>query len=129
MRMTDRVARRTALCAVGASVPFCGTLAARKKKRKPEQTAIITGTVFRGLGFSFPGVEVTVVDKASPKKKRRGTTNRRGEFAVPVPSGEAVYLVTARAKGFAALEKEVEIYGIERVSVNFRLAAEKGPRK
>ena len=129
MRMTDRVARRTALCAVGVFVPFCGTLAARPKKRKTEQTAIIAGTVFRGLGFSFPGVGITVVDKASPKKKRRGTTDRRGEFTVQVPSGEAVYLVTAKAKGFAALEKEVEIYGMERVSINFRLAPEKGPRQ
>ncbi len=127
--MTDRVVRRTALRAVGVFVPFYGTLAARKKKRKTQQTAIIAGNVFRGLGFSFPGVEITVVDKASPKKKQRGTTDRRGEFTVPVPSGEAVYLVTAKAKGFAALEKEVEIYGMERVSVNFRLAPEKGPRK
>ena len=127
--MTDRVARRTALCAVGVFVPFRGTLAARKKKRKTEQTAIIAGTVFRGVGFSFPGVEITVVDIASPKKQRRGTTDRRGEFAVHVPSGEAMYRVTARAKGFAALEKEVEVYGMERVTINFRLAPKKGPPK
>ena len=104
-------------------------LAARKKKREPEQTAIIAGTVFRGLGFSFPGVKITVVDKASPKKPRRGTTDRRGEFGVHVPAGEAVYIVTAKAKGFAALAKEVEIYGMERVTVNFRMTAETGPRK
>ena len=69
------------------------------------------------------------MDKASPKKKRRGTTDSRGEFAVHVPSGEVVYLATAKAKGFVTLEKEVEIYGMERVTVNFRLVPEKGRKK
>ena len=129
MRRVDRVTRRSVLGAVAISVPLCGTVSARKKKRKTEQTAIIAGTVFRGVGFSFPGVEITVVDKASPKKKRRGTTDSRGEFAVHVPSGEVVYLATAKAKGFVTLEKEVEIYGMERVTVNFRLVPEKGRKK
>ena len=129
MRRADRVTRRSAVRAVAVLVLSCRTVSARKKKRKIEQTAIIAGTVFRGVGFSFPGVEITVVDEAKPKKKRRGITDSRGEFAVHVPSGEAVYLVSARAKGFVTLEKEVEIYGMERVTVNFRLVPEPGRKK
>lgn len=104
---------------------FCGVLLARKKKAKPKFTAIIAGTVFRGVGFSFPGVGITVTNKSVPRKVRRGVTGGRGEFSVHVPAGEAVYRVTARAKGFSTLEKEIEIYGMERVTVNFRMIVRK----
>ena len=113
----------------GSFAMFCGILSARKKKTKPKFTAIITGTVFRGVGVSFPGVGITVTNKSGSRKVRRGVTGGRGEFSVHVPAGEAVYRVAAKVRGFSALEKEVEIYGMERVTVNFRMIASKQSTK
>jgi hypothetical protein len=117
------ITRRSALQKVTLYALSCEALSARKRKRKPESTAIIAGTVFRGVGFSFPGVDIKVVNKIGSGRVLRGVTDKRGEFAVHIPSGEAIYRVTATVKGFTPLEKEVEIYGIERVTVNFRVVA------
>ena len=122
--------RRSALGAALVFGSLGGALAARKKKRRPPPTAVLAGTAFRGLGFSFPGVDITVVNKAAPGKELRGITDGRGEFAIHVPAGEAVYVVTAKAKGFEPLKKEVEIYGMERITVNFRMTSnERRPKK
>ncbi|MBH00251.1 MAG: hypothetical protein CMN58_07935 [Solibacterales bacterium] len=118
------ITRRSALHKVTLYVLSCKALSARKKKRKSKPTAIIAGTAFRGVGFSFPGVDIKVVNKMNPDGMLRGVTDKRGEFSVRIPSGKAIYSVTATAKGFIPLEKEVEIYGMERVTVNFRMVAE-----
>ena len=94
---------------------------APKKKRKPEPQAVIAGTVFHKSGFSLRGVKVVVFDLARPKKKMRAVTDGRGEFAIRVPAGEARYQVEAQAKGFASQQREVEIYGMERINVNLIL--------
>ena len=129
MRELTSATRRSIIFTVGLLSVFCKILPARKKKATPEPTAIIAGTVFRGVGFSFPGVDVAVVNMAGHRKIGRGITGARGEFLIHVPSGEAIYLVTAKKKGFQTLKREIEIYGMERVTINFRMVEHEKHRK
>ena len=112
--------RRLAFALLLAAV-FCGTGSA-KKKRAATAHALVAGTVFHASGRSLHGVKVTVFNEAQPKKKLRGVTDGRGEFAIRVPSGEAHYVVQAAAKGFESAEKKVQTYGMEKVNVNFMLS-------
>ncbi len=106
------------------SVAVCGVVWAKKKQAAVAQ-ALVAGTVFHTSGRSLRGVKVIVFNEALPKKKLRGLTDGRGEFAIRVPSGEAHYLVQASAKGFVSAEKKVQIYGMEKVNVNLILSSQK----
>ncbi len=107
---------------------LCGTGSA-KKKRAATAHALVAGTVFHASGRSLRGAKVTVFNEDRPKKKLRGVTDGRGEFAIRVPSGEAHYVVQAAAKGFEPAEKKVQTYGMEKVSVNFMLSPKDGGKK
>ena len=100
-----------------------------KKKQAAAPEALVAGTVFHASGSSMRGVKVIVFNEAQPKKKLRGLTDGRGEFAIRVPSGEAHYLVQASAKGFVSAEKKVQIYGMEKVNVNLILSSQKQGEK
>ena len=109
-------------------VVLCGTGFA-KKKRAATAHALVAGTVFHASGRSLRGAKVTVFNEDRPKKKLRGVTDTRGEFAIRVPSGEARYVVQAAAKGFEPAEKKVQTQGMEKVSVNFMLSPKVGGKK
>lgn len=91
--------------------------------------ALVAGTVFHKSGHSLYGAKVIVFNEAQPKKKLRGVSDRRGEFVVRVPAGEAHYVVRVSAKGFESAEKKVQIYGMEKVNVNFMLSPEERGKK
>jgi hypothetical protein len=106
-----------------ALLPGLVPAALAKKKPRPEQ-ALIAGTVFRPDGRSLPGATIEVSAESSGGKKLRASTDQRGEFAVRVPAGQALYRVTARAKGFGTAEKAVEVFSDEKVRANFVLSPE-----
>ena len=110
---------------LGASL--CGIGSAKKKQ--PAAHALIAGTVFHKSGHSLYGAKVIVFNEAQPKKKLRGVSDRRGEFVVRVPAGKAHYVVRVSAKGFDSAEKKVQIYGMEKVNVNFMLSPEERGKK
>ena len=126
-KLVRRRRRRLAFVLLLLAV-FCGTASA-KKKRAATAHALVAGTVFHASGGSLRGVKVTVFNEARPKKKLRGVTDGRGEFAIRVPSGEAHYVVQAATKGFESAEKKVQTYGMEKVSVNFMLSPKDGGKK
>ena len=126
-KLVRRGRRRLAFVLLLLAV-LCGTASA-KKKRAATAHALVAGTVFHASGSSLRGVKITVFNEARPKKKLRGVTDGRGEFAIRVPSGEAHYVVQAAAKGFEPAEKKVQTYGMEKVSVNFMLSPKDGGRK
>ena len=119
--------RRFAFVLLLAAV-FCGTGSAKKKRAATAQ-ALVAGTVFHASGRSLHGVKVTVFNETRPKKKLRGVTDGRGEFAIRVPSGEARYVVQAAAKGFESAQKKVQTYGMEKVNVNFMLSPKDGGKR
>jgi len=100
-----------------------------KKKRAATAHALVAGTVFHGNGHSLYGAKVIVFNEAQPKKKLRGVSDRRGEFVIRVPAGEAHYIVQVSAKGFESAEKKVQIYGMEKVNVNLILSTEDRGKK
>ena len=106
---------------------LCGIGSA--KKTQPAAHALVAGTVFHKSGHSLYGAKVIVFNEAQPKKKLRGVSDRRGEFVVRVPAGEAHYVVQVSAKGFESAEKKVQIYGMEKVNVNFMLSPEERGKK
>ena len=119
--------RRLAFVLLLAAV-LCGVGSA-KKKRAATAHALVAGTVFHASGRSLRGAKVTVFNETRPKKKLRGVTDIRGEFAIRVPSGEARYVVQAAAKGFESAEKKVQTYGMEKVNVNFMLSPKDGGKR
>jgi len=110
-------------CLLLLLIVFSGSVSAKKKRAAAPQ-ALVAGTVFHISGGSLRGVKVIVFNELLPKKKLRSVTDGRGEFAVRVPSGEAHYVVQARAKGFVPAEKKVRIYGMEKVNVNLILSSQ-----
>lgn len=86
---------------------------------------MIAGTVFRDTGFAIPAAEVVLapVEAAAGKKikKQKEIANNRGEFVFRVPPGPMKYSLTASAKGFNRMEKEVTVHAEERVDVTFVL--------
>ncbi len=94
-----------------------------KEKKKPPETALVFGTVFRETGMSLPGaeVEIAAADAGVKFKKQRATSDARGEFAFQVPTTKGKYLVRVKAQGYGPAEKQVEVEGLVRVDVFFRL--------
>ncbi|MBI4903155.1 MAG: carboxypeptidase regulatory-like domain-containing protein [Acidobacteria bacterium] len=118
------------------SQPSAGTNPAstersQKKPAKPSKSkpgpAIISGTVFRDPGLSFPGVEVTLEPqpegKASnkPGKKMRTISDSRGEFSFRVPGVPMRYTVSVQATGYQPEKSQVFINGEERQDVFYTL--------
>ena len=97
--------------------------AGEKKERK--RYALLAGTVFTAEGLSLPGVKVTIKRKGDKKPQWKGVSDRRGEFAVRVPSGPATYEVTTHSKERKNQTQTVQIYGEERATVFFRLPLKK----
>ncbi|MGH9788351.1 MAG: carboxypeptidase-like regulatory domain-containing protein [Candidatus Acidiferrales bacterium] len=100
-----------------------------EKKKKPEPHTLVLGTTFTAEGLSLPGIPVAVTRKGDKKPKWRVTSDARGEFAVRLPAGPAVYEVATESKEHENQTQEVEVQGEESVSIVFRLARKGGGRK
>lgn len=97
------------------------------RKAGPAAYALLTGTVFRDTGFALPGAEVTAEPVKSAKKAKplKAATDRRGEFAIRVAPASGDWKITARADGFASVEKTVTVTADERLDVYIELKAAK----
>lgn len=95
----------------------------KKAGRKGGPLGLLSGTVFRPDGLSFPGATVTAYATDGGKDKWEGSTDGRGEFALRVPATtEGIsYRLTAEAKGMAQQERELTAYEAQRTTANFRL--------
>jgi hypothetical protein len=113
--------RRTFILLIVALVVAAVSMAAPKKKRKDEPLALISGTVFQYVGFSFPGAKVSVVSQKNPKIKADTVAGLRGEFTLRVPAAGGPYTVRAEAKGFTPEEKAAEVYEGTKTTITFRL--------
>lgn len=96
--------------------------AAAAKKKQPEPHALLLGTTFTAEGLSLAGIPVAITRKGDKKPKWRTTSDARGEFAVRLPAGHAVYEVATESKEHENQTQEVEVQGEESVSIVFRLA-------
>jgi len=94
--------------------------AARPKEEKPY--ALIFCTVWAPDGRPAWGVKVKVRRSDQKKPKWEGVSDRRGEFALRVPAGEADYIITADldTKG-PKPETKVHVINDERVDVSLHL--------
>lgn len=117
---TRPLGRRTVMAALLASLPALAAKKKRKKNQAPVAEAKIGGTVFASSGRLIPGASVTALPVAG-KRKYKAITDRRGEYLVRIPAGDAVYAVTASANGFASLTKTINVYGEDKANANFLL--------
>ncbi len=98
----------------------------KSAKAKPG-LAIISGTVFRDPGLSFPGVEVTLQPNPEgktsnkPGKKMKTVSDSRGEFSFRIAALPMRYNVSAQASGYQTEKSVVVINGEERQDVFFTL--------
>lgn len=100
-------------------------------KLEVERTySVIRGAVFNEHGLTMPGVTVLAerVSASDPSLKpgRAGTTvtNRAGEFAFRFPGADAVYRLTAQAKGYQPQTKELDVQKREARNMAFQLEPE-----
>jgi hypothetical protein len=71
-----------------------------RDKPKPEDYALIFGTVWGPDDRPVSGIEVKIRRATEKKPRWRVYSNRRGEFEQRVPVGKADYLISAETKGF-----------------------------
>jgi len=109
-----------------AALLFALVSTAGDKKKAAEEDVVISGSVFRDPGYALPEATVTLVRKDDPKHKKlaQQTTTYRGEFVFHVPVVDAVYVVKASAKGYAAQEKDAQVSGPNRLELTFTLEPE-----
>ncbi len=99
-----------------------GAAAKDKKKKGPPAQAVLAGTVFRGVGFAFPGVAVVAVpDPPAGKKLWRAISDSRGEYVLRVPAGPASYNISVEVNGYAPQRKRITFAADERLDFNFLL--------
>jgi Carboxypeptidase regulatory-like domain len=83
-------------------------------RREGEPYATVRGAVFRDGGFTLPNAKLVIERLGEGKRFKRETTSvEGGEFAFRLPAEKATYRVTATARGFQPLSKEVTIDGDE----------------
>ncbi len=125
---TRRSGRRVSLlviAVVGVIWLSSSGLSASPEKKEKEDYALVAGTVFTAEGFSLPGVKVTIKRKGDDKAEWERVSDRRGEFAVRVPSTPATYEVSTHSEERENQTKSVKIEGEERANVFFRLPLKK----
>jgi len=120
--MTRRIQLTASILLVALLVGALGLELGAEKKKKPEPYALLLGTTFTSEGVSLPGIPIAVTRTGDKKPKWRVTSDARGEFAVRLPTGHAVYEVATESKEHENETQEVEVQGEQSVSVIFRLA-------
>jgi hypothetical protein len=117
--------------AVAAALAVCPALFAAEKnaKRKSEATApfaLIAGTVYRPPGFALPGAQVAVAPEQPEAggiklNKAEAVANRRGEWAVRVPSVPAKWRVDVKSYGYRPEQRSVSVDGEQRLELSIIL--------
>ena len=95
----------------------------------PTEQALLFGTVFRGSYLALEGARVVAYNETNPRKKYRTVTNFRGEYRIPVPAGDATYVITASAPKFVQGQRTVQVYGVEKSTANLILEPRKKGKK
>jgi hypothetical protein len=100
------------------------TASPQGKETLQKDYALIYGTVWSAQEFPVPGVRVKI-RRASDKKARwELVSDRNGEFAQRVPSGQMDYVILAEVKthkGKAKAETTAHVENDERVDVGLHL--------
>jgi uncharacterized surface anchored protein len=91
--------------------------------RERDPYALLRGAVFTDAGFSLPHATVTIERLGGGKRfKQEKTSGEDGSFAFRLPADKATYRVTASARGFQPLSKEVTVDSDEVRQVALALA-------
>lgn len=116
------------LCA--GLLPVAGRTSSQKKTRQEaiESQCLFFGTVFTGQGLALPDAEIRVRRTSEKKFRWEAHSDRRGEFAVRVPTGDA-YEITVKAKGYAPMVRTADAKGTGRVDLVFKLQPAEGGKK
>lgn len=100
-------------------------------KLEVERTySVIRGAVFNERGLTMPGVTVVAERLSSsdpglkPGKVGATVTNGAGEFAFRFPGADAVYRLTAQARGYQPQTKELDVQKREARNMAFQLEPE-----
>lgn len=96
------------------------------KRKQVQSFALLKGSCFDPRGLSLPGVAILVTLPPKETKKKKGkqwrmVSDRRGEFAVRLPSGERTFVITAKKNGFEPSEKSVQFHYDEQKHVVIRM--------
>ncbi len=109
---------------------FLPSAAAAKKKPAPDNSAIVSVSVFDDRGYALPDADITLAPETQPGssagkvKPMEAVADARGEFVMHVPPGPAKYSVAVAAKGYQTQRKSVSVEDQERVEVTFQLERE-----
>jgi hypothetical protein len=93
--------------------------------------SIISGAVFNARGLSMANVKLTIerISSTDPKLKKgkldETVSNQAGEFAFRFPGADAVYRVTATAKGYKTVTKDVDVQKDEKRNIALQMTPEK----
>ncbi len=93
-----RSAIRVSLIAACLLLATTTSLQARDKK-KPDDYALIFGTVWGPDDRPLPGIQVNIRRADQKRAKWQRYSTRLGEFSVRVPVGKADYVIWAETKG------------------------------
>ena len=86
--------------------------------------ALIYGTVWSADNRAVPGVPIKIQRVGDKKPKWELVSDRRGEFAQRVPTGDAEYVITADIKvpkGGTRPQTKAHVYANERVDISLHL--------
>jgi hypothetical protein len=121
---TDRgawLALRRSAAAAALLLSFLGLSASAQDKK---DYALIYGTVWSADNHAIPGVPIQIQRVGDKKPKWKLLSDRRGEFAQRVPTGDNEYVVIAdikAPKGGRKPQTKVHIYRNERADISLHL--------
>ena len=122
---TDRSAwpaLRRSTAAAALLLFFLGNSASAQDKK---DYALIYGTVWSADNHALPGVPIKIQRVGNKKAKWALLSDRRGEFAQRVPTGDNEYVVFADikiSKGGTKPQTKVHIYRNERADISLHLS-------
>ena len=122
---TDRFRRFRRSGACSAVMLLCLALFSHlASAQEKHDYALIYGTVWSADNHAVPGVKVTIQRVGDKKPKWELISDRRGEFAQRVPTGDSEYIVTAQIKapkGGTKPQAKAHISANERVDISLHL--------
>lgn len=94
MRSVPRLSLIAACLLLATTIPLQG-----RDKKKPDDYALIFGTVWGPDDRPLPGIQVNIRRADQKRAKWQRYSTRLGEFSVRVPVGKADYVIWAETKG------------------------------
>lgn len=94
MRSAPRLSLIAACLLLATTIPLQG-----RDKKKPDDYALIFGTVWGPDDQPLPGIQVNIRRADQKRAKWQRVSTRLGEFSVRVPAGKADYVIWAETKG------------------------------